>query len=196
MHDMHRFDVSPTEAVALPRAYFDRSPLEVAPDLLGKLLVRKSKGKVLVGRIVETEAYLSSGDSAAHSFKGKSARNASLYKEAGHAYVHSMRQYHLLDVVTEGPDKPSSVLIRGIEPIEGIESPTNGPGKIGIAFDITRALDGVDMTDPTSELFIADTKKKTVYSAAVSLRIGISTAKDMPLRFYIAGSPHVSKMRT
>ena len=167
---------------ALKRSFFNRSPVEVAPELLGKLLVRKINGKVLVGRIVEVEAYLSQDDEAAHGFKGLRPHTASLYKEAGHAYVHGMRQYFLLDVVTEGMGTPSAVLIRAVEPVQGIEIPTNGPGKIGIAFNITRALDGVDMTDRESELFIAE--GHDMREVHVSPRVGISKSKDMPLRFY------------
>src|SRR4051812_44626519 len=110
----------------IPRDFYDRNPVDVAKDLLGKFLVRRINNKYSVGLITETEAYLPSGDSAAHNFKGKTKRNESLYKEAGHAYIHSMRQYCLLDVVTEGSDKPGSVLIRAIEPVEGINGETNG----------------------------------------------------------------------
>ena len=167
---------------ALKRSFFNRSPVEVAPELLGKLLVRKLDGQVLVGRIVEVEAYLSHGDEAAHGFKGLRPHTASLYKEAGHAYVHGVRQYFLLDVVTEGEGTPSSVLIRAVEPVQGIEVPADGPGKIGKAFTITRALDGVDMTSAYSELFIAD--GHDTREVRVSPRVGISKSKDMPLRFY------------
>ncbi|MDB5225231.1 MAG: 3-methyladenine glycosylase [Candidatus Adlerbacteria bacterium] len=179
----------------LSRSFFDRNPAEVAQGLLGKLLVRRIAGKLVVGKIIETEAYLSSGDSAAHGFKGETIRNRSLYKEAGHAYVHAMRQYFLLDVVTEGPGTPSSVLIRAVEPVRGIEIKTDGPGKIGIAFGISRALDGVDMTDAASSLFIAENSDAPPYGVVVSPRIGISTAKDLALRFCLA-EKRVPKLRS
>lgn len=193
---------------ALPRSYFDRGPTEVAQYLLGKLLVRRLDNQLLVGKIVETEAYLPSGDSAAHNFKGKTKRNESLYKDAGHAYVHSMRQYCLLDVVTEGPDVPGSVLIRALEPIEGIdemqkarredsiERLTNGPGKVCAAFGITRSLDGTDMTDSANDLFISESNETISEDQVVTTsRIGISTAMDMPLRFHLYENNHVSKRR-
>jgi DNA-3-methyladenine glycosylase len=173
------------EFTALPRSYFDRAPAEVARGLLGKFLMRKYDGLLIVGRIVETEAYLSAGDSASHSHRGKDARNASMYKEAGHAYVHGMRQYFLLDVVTESEGTPSAVLIRAVEPVQGITSLVNGPGKVGMAFKITRALDGVDMTDASGELFIAESKDQALHEVLVSPRVGISVAKDLPLRFRI-----------
>ncbi len=170
----------------IPRDFYDRSPVVVAQELLGKFLVRKINNTFIVGMISETEAYLPAGDSAAHSSKGKTKRTESLYKEGGHAYVHSMRQYNLLDIVTEAPDKPGSVLIRGVLPIEGIVGiKTDGPGKVGIAFRITRALDGIDMTNPNSELFVAYGEGKSTHSIVTTSRIGISKAKDMPLRFHI-----------
>lgn len=104
----------------------------------------------------------------------------------GHAYIHSMRQYCLLDAVTETPDKPGSVLIRSIEPVAGVEGIINGPGKVCRELNITRALDGTDMTSPESELFIAQGDNDTLHTVATSSRIGISTAKDMPLRFQIS----------
>ena len=189
----------------LPRSFYNRNPKVVARALLGKYLVRKIDGIFLVGKIVETEAYLSSGDSAAHNFKGKTNRNKSLYKDAGHAYVHSMRQYHLLDVVVEGEEIPGSVLIRGIEPVQGIEEMkkfrhkkelenlTNGPGKVCDAFRITKELDGIDMTNLKSGLFISDGVTVSKGKIKVSSRIGISTAKESLLRFWIVDNQFVSR---
>ncbi|HVZ76202.1 MAG TPA: DNA-3-methyladenine glycosylase [Candidatus Paceibacterota bacterium] len=169
----------------LPRKFYDREPAQVAKDLLGKFLVRKSSKGLLMGMITETEAYLPTGDSAAHSFKGRTARNTSLYTDGGHAYVHSMRQYCLLDIVTESPDKPGSVLIRSIKPISGIAGLINGPGKVCRELAITRSLDGVDITDPRGELLISKGEKISA-DITISTRIGISKAKNMPLRFQIA----------
>lgn len=163
----------------LPRSFFNREPATVARELLGKLLVRRVGGKEMAGTIVETEAYLAVGDKAAHGHKGKSLRNQSLYKEAGHAYVHAMRQYVLLDVVTEAAGTPSSVLIRGALPVRG-------PGLVGRAFHINKALDGVDMTNKESGLFVAE--GSDTREVRVSPRIGISKSKELPLRFYYAGS--------
>ncbi|HWB33931.1 MAG TPA: DNA-3-methyladenine glycosylase [Candidatus Paceibacterota bacterium] len=168
----------------LPREFYDRDPAQVAKELLGKFLVRKISKGFLIGMITETEAYLPAGDSAAHSFKGRTKRNASLYTEGGHAYVHRMRQYHLLDVVTESPERPGSVLIRSIEPVEGIEGLINGPGKVCRELRITQGLDGVDMTRSESGLFITEGEPSS-RKILVSTRVGISTAKDMPLRFRI-----------
>lgn len=191
----------------MSQSFYDRDPAIVAQDLLGKFLVRKIGNDFLIGRIAETEAYLSSGDSAAHNFKGKTKRNESLYKNGGHAYVHSMRQYCLIDAVTESPDKPGSVLIRAVEPVEGIDAMkknrneenednlTNGPGKVCAAFNITRQLDGIDLTDSQGVLFVSSGENISQDKIITSSRIGISTAKDMPLRFHLSDSLHVSKKR-
>jgi len=179
----------------IPKVFYDRDPIEVAKDLLGKFLVRRINNKFLVGIITETEAYLPEGDEASHNFIGKTKRNASLYKDAGHAYIHSMRQYCLLDVVTEGVDKPGSVLIRALEPVEGITGETSGPGKVCRELSITRSLDGIDITDPESEIFIAKGEEGTLHELTTTSRIGISKAKDMPLRFHITNNIHVSKKR-
>ena len=103
----------------LPRSFYDRPPEEVAPDLLGKLLVRSFYGEVLMGYINETEAYLPFEDPAAHGFKPRK-NTESLFKKGGHAYVHSMRHHALLDVVTQEEGTPGSVLIRGVVPIQGV----------------------------------------------------------------------------
>ncbi|HEY1041102.1 MAG TPA: DNA-3-methyladenine glycosylase [Candidatus Paceibacterota bacterium] len=191
----------------LPRSFFMRDPAAVAYDLLGKLLVRKTDEHIFVGKIVEVEAYLATGDSAAHSFKGETLRTRSLYKDGGHAYVHSMRQYNLLDVVVGESGSAGSVLIRAVEPCEGIEymkalagtedleKIANGPGKVGRAFQITRVLDGIDLVDPNSVLILAEPITSIDHEVEITTRIGISTAQDMPLRFFIKDSKYISKKR-
>ncbi len=183
----------------LSRDFYNDSPSKVAQALLGKYLVRKTSNGTFVGKIVETEAYLPFNDTAAHNFKGETNRNKSLYKDAGYAYIHSMRQYCLFDVTTEGVGTPGSVLIRGLEPIEGLEvseNLTNGPGKLCRAFSITKELDGVDVTNERSNLFICSSEEEiTPDLVHISTRVGISTAKDEPLRFSIKGNLHVSKGR-
>jgi DNA-3-methyladenine glycosylase len=190
----------------LSRSFYERNPELVARDLLGKVFVRRVDNKILKGKIVETEAYLATGDEAAHNFKGKNKRNQSLYKAAGHAYVHSMRQYFLLDVVTENIDVPSSVLIRAVEPIEGIDymkkirgteiiqDLANGPSKFCISFGIDKQLDGIDTTVPNAPFYICDSGSNIQdLEVAISGRIGISRAKDVPLRFWIKSSTYASR---
>ncbi len=185
--------------------FYENYPADVARQVLGKYLVRVIDGVILVGKIVETEAYLPFGDDAAHNARGKTRRNRSLFQSAGRAYVHTMRQYCLLDIVAEGTDDPGSVLIRAVEPIEGIEiMKTNrctdkllklcsGPGKLCQAFAITRDFDGFDMTSRDAILFTADCNAPIPMDQIVaSTRIGISKAKDKLLRFTIKDSPFIS----
>jgi len=179
----------------LPQNFYNRNPVTVAQELLGMYLVRKIGSEYLVGKIIETEAYLPKGDKAAHNFTGKTKRNASLYKTAGHVYIHAMRQYNLLDIVTEGQSRPGSVLIRALEPVEGvkimkkfrnesrIENLTNGPGKVCQAFKVNRDLDGMDITKVTSNLFIIKNTEITTKPVTITERVGIVSEKNLPLRF-------------
>ena len=142
----------------LPRAFFARSALDVAPDLLGKLLVREWQGQLLSGRIVEVEAYLGAEDAASHAFRGPTPRNRSMFGPPGHAYVYLIYgMHHCLNVVT-GPEREAqAVLIRAIQPVEGLAAMrmmrgratlrnlTNGPGKLCQALSINRELDGHDL---------------------------------------------------
>lgn len=182
----------------LPRSFYETDAPLVAKELLGKLLVRRLDNNLLVGRIVETEAYLGKDDPAAHSFIGQTARNSVLFGEAGHAYVHAMRQHYLMDIVAEFVNEPGSVLLRAIEPIESIDvmketrrsadikSLTNGPAKLCQALQIDKRFNGVDVTTSRSELFVCD-DGYVVRSEDIieSKRIGISKATELLLRFYI-----------
>lgn len=188
----------------LSQTFFDRSPLTVAPDLLGKLIVRQLNGKTLIGRIVEVEAYLAYVDEAAHGFAGPTKRNASLFLSAGHSYVHTIHLQNCLDVVTENAGVPSSVLIRALEPVEGIElmqelrkkealkDLMSGPGKLCQALAITRELDGVDLTNEKSVMFFADDNFIPNETLATT-RVGITKASEQVWRFYTKDNPHVSK---
>ncbi len=190
----------------LKKKFYNRSPLQVAPDLLGKILVRKLNGEIISGRIVEVEAYLGSSDQAAHSFKGLTKRNASLFKDAGHAYVHTIHTQNCLDVVVEGSNIPHSVLIRALEPLEGIElmkqfrnkekltDLASGPGKLCQALNITKDFDGLNITKIDSELFIMDSGFEIEKSSIVTAkRIGISKAAEFDYRYYIKNSKYISR---
>ena len=113
----------------LTAAFFDRDPRRVARALLGKLLIRKTRGKILAGRIVETEAYLGTGDEAAHSFAGKTARNAVLFGPPGFAYVYFIYGSYFCFNVSCLPDgEAGGVLFRALEPIAGVESMAKARG--------------------------------------------------------------------
>jgi DNA-3-methyladenine glycosylase len=162
--------------VRLPRAFFDRDTVQVARELLGTVLVHLLEdGTRLSGRITETEGYLP-GDQASHGYRGRTARNAPMFMQAGTAYVYFIYGMHFcFNAVTEGKGVPAAVLIRAVQPTEGVEvmrqkrmrryNPefsknlglsdlTNGPGKLCQAFAIDRSLNSVDLCDQESRLFI------------------------------------------
>ena len=198
--------------VILPTVFFNRDPRKVGRALLGKVLVRKSGKTVLAGRIVETEAYLD-GDPAAHSFVGRTARNDVLFGPPGRSYVYFIYGNHYCLNTSCLPDGvPGGVLFRAVEPLVGLEEMararsmeleskgslvrlTSGPGRLAEAFGITRTRDnGKSFTDPKSDLFIADDGYR-VRKTEETVRIGITKAAEMPLRYVVAGNPFVSKLR-
>jgi DNA-3-methyladenine glycosylase len=192
--------------VLLQRGFYERPTPEVAQDLLGKLLVRRLGGTILVTRIVETEAYLGSNDPAAHAAAGKTKRTEVLFGHPGHAYVYRIHQHHCLNIVVEPEHSPGCVLIRAVEPLSGIEimlqhrtvpkskitSITSGPGKLCQALGIDISLYGTDVTTADSSLFISEAVA-TDFLVKTTPRVGISKAKDALLRFYIDGNEFVSR---
>ena len=142
----------------LPRSFYEQSTIDVAKQLLGKYFVRKHPDGDMVGRIVETEAYVGPQDLACHAAKGRTARNEVMFGPAGHAYVYFIYGfYNMLNLVTEARDYPAAVLIRAVEPVGGIDLMKNrrrsealrnlasGPGKLCQAFAIDRSLNGTDI---------------------------------------------------
>ncbi len=188
----------------LSRRFFDRDPVTVARELLGKLLLHDDGGQLLVGRIVETEAYLAAEDPASHSHRGQTPRNTAMFGPPGHAYVYAMHRYHCLNVVTEGEGIPSAVLLRAVEPVQGMEvmSPrrgteryanlTSGPGKLCQAFAIDRSLDQWALTHG-QRLWLAAPMAETDIDIAVTPRIGVTSAQDSLLRFCDAASACLSR---
>jgi len=198
----------------LPRAFYDRDPRRVSRALLGKVLVRKEGRKLLAGRIVEVEAYLGEKDPAAHSFAGRTLRNAVLFGPPGYAYVYFIYGNHYCLNVSCLPDGVAGgILFRAVEPLDGIEEMarsrgisfnstrnsvrdlrklTSGPGRLAEAFGITRDRDnGKDLTSASSDLFIADDDYR-VRRILTTPRIGITKAAERPLRYVIAGNDFVS----
>lgn len=193
----------------LPRSFYSRSTLEVAPDLLGKVLVRRIAGRRVAGKIVETEAYVGPHDLACHASKGHTPRTSIMFGPPGYAYVYMIYGFYFcLNVVTEPKGYPAAVLIRGVEPLESLdlmrqlrnnpERDTNiasGPGKLCMALSIDKRLNGEDLLGQT--LWIEDSKLDTGLILN-SPRVGVDYAgeyKDKPWRFYLANNPHVSKVR-
>ena len=195
----------------LPRDFYDRDTIEVAKDLLGKHLVHVSGGVERVGRIVEVEAYLGPHDLAAHSAKGLTPRTKPMFGPPGHAYVYLIYGiYHCMNVVTQEEGLAEAVLLRGAEPLRGIESMRvrrpkakrdyelmNGPGKICQALDVDKRLDGESLSGETLWLTKRDIEV-TEDDIAVSPRIGVENAGEAarwPLRFFLRGNRFVSAYR-
>src|SRR5690554_5000768 len=137
----------------LPRKFYARPATEVAPDLLGKLLVHQTELGLRIGRIVEVEAYLGREDLAAHSSKGVTKRTSVMFGEAGHAYVYLIYgMHHCMNVVTGPAGSGAAVLLRALEPVQGLPANTNGPGRLAKALDIDKRLYGADLCQPESTL--------------------------------------------
>ncbi|MBI4475012.1 MAG: DNA-3-methyladenine glycosylase [Acidobacteria bacterium] len=193
----------------LPRSFYSRSTLEVASDLLGKVLVRRLDRRVLTGKIVETEAYVGSHDLACHASKGHTPRTSVMFGPPGRAYVYMIYGFYFcLNVVTEPEDYPAAVLIRAVEPLENLDlmrrlrnNPgrdtqiASGPGKLCMAMSIDKQLNGANLLGAT--IWIED-RKIDPGPIRTSPRVGVDYAgeyKDKPWRFFVADNPHVSRVR-
>ena len=188
----------------LRRSFFARPTSVVARALLGKVLVRRIGGRVLAGRVVETEAY-SSDDPASHAFRGRTERTRALFGEVGHAYIYQTHGHFCLNVVAKKGKPAGGVLIRALEPPDRIDRtrrrsgrigncrPTSGPGKLARAMGIDKRLYGADMTKK-GPLYIVDdgaTKPKVHRTA----RIGVTAARERRWRFVVEGNPSITRPR-
>lgn len=204
------FPETNSSASKLHREFYTRpNVLTVARELLGKLLVVPAQnGKRVSGRIVEVEAYRGPQDRAAHSYGGRrTKRTEPMYGLGGTAYVFFVYgMYYQFNVVTNVADKPHAVLIRAVEPIEGIElmrkrrgvrpdqNLTNGPGKLCIALGIDGRLDGVDLLG--NKVWLEESEKVPRSQVISGPRIGIDYAEEWkakPWRFWIKGNSYVSR---
>lgn len=181
---------------------------EVAKELLGVKLISKTKEGRTSGWIVETEAYIGALDAAAHVYEWRrTPRVEAMYQAAGTIYLYQMMGNILLNVITKEEGEPQGVLIRAVEPYEGIDlmkkrrqkegyTLTDGPGKLSQAMGITMAEYGTMITDPP--LYIDPKQKKTPHKIVVSPRIGIPNKgewTEAPLRYTVQGNPYVSKRK-
>jgi DNA-3-methyladenine glycosylase len=182
----------------------------VAPRLLGHWLIRNTPVGVCGGPIVETEAYVTN-DPACHAAPGKTKRNRAMWETPGHSYVYLIYGFHFCFNAVCCPEGiADAVLIRAIEPAVGenfmrqqrpvarLPNLTNGPAKLCSAMNIERALDGIDLCDANSPLFIAQNPSAELFRnergpIITATRIGITKAADMPFRFYLDKSSFVSK---
>ena len=188
------------------RAFFDRPAESVAPDLLGARLVSTVDGRRATGIIVEVEAYIGPGDPASHAAAriGRTRRNASMFGSPGTAYVYLSYGLHwCLNVVTGAIGDPCAVLLRAVDPIEGLgvmaarrgreRDLASGPGRLGQAFGITDALNMHDLSSPPLRLLPGwPTPPESI---DVSPRVGLSRAQDWPLRFSVRENASVSRVR-
>ena len=187
------------------RAWFDRSALELAPELLGMLLSHDAPDGRVAGEIVEVEAYLGPEDLAAHSARGRTARNAVMFGPPGHLYVYLVYGiHHCINVVCGPGSKPEAVLIRGAALSEGLEAArarrgpvpderlAAGPGNLALAFGIGRSLDGADLVSGPVRIG----PRVAEPPIAARPRVGVGYAREWagrPLRFVVPGDLHLSR---
>ena len=201
-----------TKKPPLERAFYKKDIVQLSKDLLGKYFVREYDGKRIQAKIVETEAYAGKIDKACHAYGGKvTEKNKWMYREGGRLYVYSIYgNNYCLNVTSNEADDPSAVLIRAVEPVEGLEyvkenrklpklsksgkELCNGPGKTGQALKIDKSWNECDLTKEDSGFYISEGDGEP-FEMVTSTRINIDYAeedKDNPWRFYIKGNPFVS----
>jgi DNA-3-methyladenine glycosylase len=188
----------------LLRSFYLQPTLTVAKELLGKYFVRAVPEGILVGKIIEVEAYLP-GDEASHSFRGQTKRNEVMFLKGGHLYVYFTYGMHFCaNVVTEKEGVGAAVLIRGIEPLRGIEimeknrgltgfNLANGPAKICQAFSLGRIENGTNLLG--KEIYITEGEAVRNSQIGTSSRIGITNGKDKQWRFFLKDNPWISKAK-
>lgn len=178
----------------LPRSFYLAPTLTVARRLLGMHLVHEVQGRLRVGRIVETEAYLGPSDLAAHSSRGRTPRNEVMFGPPGHAYVYFIYGiWYCFNVVTRAAGIPQAVLIRALEPVSHVDLPSWGPGLLCRALGIDRSQNGLDLTG--KPLWIEKPIPSFHPRIARATRIGVDYAGDWahkPWRFFDRDSPYVS----
>lgn len=197
----------------LPLSFYARKDVvSISKDLIGKIIVTNFDGIITSGRIVETEAYIAFTDKASHSFSGKrTPRNEHMYSAAGTAYVYICYGMHqMLNIVTNENNIPDAILLRAVEPLQGIDQMlkrrgkkesdktlTQGPGNVGKALGISMLHSGFSLLG--NEIYLTEDQFKiSLEQIGKSSRIGVESAgKDakLPYRFYVKGNPYVSNTR-
>ncbi|RCS30495.1 DNA-3-methyladenine glycosylase [Rhodanobacter denitrificans] len=191
-------------AVTLDREFYRRDPRAVAPDLLNKVLLN-ADGRS--GRIVETEAYCGAADAAAHSWRGRTARNATMFGAPGLLYVYFTYGIHwCCNPVCGEEGEGVAVLLRALAPLTGLAAMRaarpgcrsdrdlcRGPARLCQAMGIGRAQDGIDLVDGAGGFSIVDDGVPPPAAPVATARVGISRAVEQPWRWYVPGDPHVSR---
>jgi len=197
---------APKGTVVPQKSFFTRDTTKIARDLLGHFLYVEKNDHRMGGRIIETEAYLFRGDPACHAARGMTERNRSMFKQGGIAYVYIIYGiHHCLNFVTGSKGTGTAVLIRSIEPFEGIdemrhrrpsakrlEDIANGPGKLTIALGLTKEDDGTDLLRGHIRVFLDPEWINRRPKIITTTRIGLKTGAEKQLRYYIADHPCVS----
>ena len=187
----------------LPRSFYARDPRRVAHELLHKVIV----GNGRAARLVEVEAYLGSDDPGAHSYRGMTARNATMFGPAGHLYVYFTYGMHWCANAVCGDEGVGvAVLLRAAGPLAGLDlmraarpaarrdvDLCRGPARLCQAFGIDRSYDGADLVDGDAGVIIVDDGVAPPATPVVTTRVGLSAGAEHPWRWYVAGEPHVSR---
>ncbi len=188
----------------IEQSFYMRSALEAAPELLGKIFVRRFNDRVLAGMITEVEAYLGAADAASHAYRGRTDRNAVMFGEGGHLYVYFTYGMHYCANIVTGPaDRAEAVLIRAVKPLEGMDVMTanrttpgkplmrnhiaDGPAKFCQAFAIGRADNGTDLLGES--IYVNDAPAAPAESIVCTPRIGITNGKEHLWRFVLGERP-------
>ncbi len=186
--------------------FYERDLALVARGLLGKILVRKQDSKILSGKIVETEAYYGKNDPASRAYRGKKRFNELMFMDVAKTFIYMVHGNWLLNVVAHPKGEVGAVLIRAIEPFQGMETMlknrnvedirdlTSGPGKLTKALRVTKELNGIDVTKRYSQLMVVEGERKS-FEICCSHRIGVKVDLPQKLRFFIKGNRFISRSR-
>lgn len=184
--------------------FYEKDPALVARELLGKILMRRLNSQILCGKIVETEAYYGEKDPASKPYKGRKRFKELMFMNVGKTFIYMVHGNWLLNIVAQPEKDVGAVLIRAIEPLQGIEimmknmgakngrALTNGPRKLTKALAINKKLNGLDVTKEDSELAVAESEMEN-FEICSSHRIGVKFDLPQELRFYVKGNKFVSK---
>ena len=187
---------------ALGNDFYNRGTEDVAKDLLGKILVRRLGDELLGGIIVETEAYFGADDPASRAFHGKKRYNSVMFEEPGHLFIYNVHKYWMLNFIAHD-NGVGGILIRAIEPTMGLETMkenrpvkrirdlTSGPGKLTLALDLNRSLNGQATTAESCTIYVQDNEYE--FEMGTSHRIGVTKDLSEHYRFYVKNNRVVSK---
>ncbi|MGB9853634.1 MAG: DNA-3-methyladenine glycosylase [Candidatus Bathyarchaeales archaeon] len=186
--------------------FYERDPALVARELLGKILMRRLNSQILCGKIVETEAYSGENDPASKAYKGRKQFNELMFMNVGKTFIYMVHGNWLLNIVAHPERDVGAVLLRAIEPLQGMEAMmknrgvkdaralTNGPGKLTKALAINKKLNGLDVTKEDSELAVAESEMEN-FEICFSHRIRVKFDLPQKLRFYVKGNKFISKTK-